>query len=64
MEYYKTIGTDVFTNSVFDSLIGEFCFYLSDDSKQDLSITAAQIKDLVNIFVTNNIITQYVSTIW
>ena len=54
----------MFTQNAVDSLIGEFHEYLSDDSKQDASKNAAHITDTIHILVTNNIITQYVSTTW
>ena len=65
MKYTKKGGEGKFlTKNTFDALIGEFHSYSSDDNKQDISKTAARIIDLINILVTNIIITQYISTIW
>ena len=65
MEYYKRYGDrKVLIKNTVDELIGEFHSYLSDDSKQYKTSATAQITYIINIFVTKNIITQYVSTIW
>ena len=65
MDYYKKDeDRNVLTKKMIDALIEKFHFYASDDSRQDASTNAAQITNLINILVTNIIVTKCVSTIW
>ena len=46
----------MFTKNKVDELIVEFHYYLWDDSKKDAPTTGSHITDIIDIFVTNNII--------
>ena len=64
LEYNKNItAKKKITENKVDALIEDFCYYLSDDSKQDSSTNTAHIADIINNLFTKKVTTQYVSKV-